>query len=223
VIALAALTVGCGDAHPPTAGGNTPVLPSGGGGGPDPGPTTDAGAADTFAVEDGYPVGPYANFAGRTFAPLTFPGYAEGSTTWGTLATRDWFDPDGSKGIKGIVIIAAAQWCAVCQSEAHWVPKAYVDTYKARGARFLTVMIQDAKYAPATKIVADQWRDAFSIPFAIGIDPKLTTIPPDVGAVKLPYTYVIDPRTMKIEQVYSAAIAPSTIPALETVLARNGG
>lgn len=213
---------GCGDARAPMAGGGVEIDgPSG------PGtvtPVADTGVVDSAApIVDGYPSGVPALRGGSLFPALTFEGYDDGSTTWSTLDMRSYFDPDGAKNIRAVVLVVAAQWCAVCKQEAGWVPGEYLKSWKSRGTRVLTVMIEDVDHHQAAKAVADAWRDTFSIPYAIGIDPMHRVIPPDFGAIKLPITYVIDPRTMKIEKIYSDAIAPPTIPALETVLARNGG
>ncbi len=182
----------------------------------------DTGAAETTVV-DGYPAGPYDKVAGAVFPPVSLSGYRDGDAAWTTLSMREYFDPDGSKGIRGVVVVVAAQWCGVCQNEAKWVPAAYTANYRAKGAKFITPLLQDLAHKPATRAVADQWREAYAIPFAIAIDPELTTLPVGIGAVSLPYMFVIDPRTMRIEKVYSSYVAPPTIPALDAVLARNAG
>lgn len=187
----------------------------------------DTAVADTTpaetAVVGGYPVGPYDVFAGATFPPLSLAGYPDGSTTWGSISMREYFDPDGTKGIRGVFVIVAAQWCEVCKREARWQPNAYLTNYRARGARFVTPLVQDLNSMPATQATATAWRDFFSIPYAVAIDPMLLTLPKGIGALKLPHAFVIDPRTMRVEHVYSAAQPPPTLPALDAVLARNGG
>jgi hypothetical protein len=228
LVLMAAALAGCSNGHAPLAGGGGTIVDPGGGGPlpQDSGAPAEDAAEDTGPpdVVDGYPGGPFGKAAGQNFPPFAFDGYDDGSLTWSKLDLRSYFDPDGSKGIRGVLVIVAAQWCGVCQEEAGWIPAEYTKTYKARGAKFVTVLIEDNVHRPATKLVADQWRDYFSIPFAVGIDPTMQTIPTDVGAISLPYTYVIDPRTMKIEKIYSAAITtPPSIPALDTVLSRNGG
>lgn len=178
-------------------------------------------AGEDTTVVDGYPAGPYANLAGSVFPPLVLDGYRDGDTTWTKLSMRDYFDPDGTKGVRALAVIVAAQWCGVCQNEAKWVPGAYTGNYQAKGARFITPLIQDLNRKPATRGVADEWRDRFTIPYAVAIDPTLSTLPKAGGALSLPYVYVIDPRTMRVEKVYSAAQPPPTLPALDAVLARN--
>jgi hypothetical protein len=220
---IAIALAGCGDSRPPMAGAGVTVdEPSGSA---PIAPPKDAGVdtSEPVTIEDGYPSGTPLLRNGGLFPALTFEGYDDGGATWSTLDMRSYFDADGAKGINAVVLIVAAQWCAVCQQEARWVPGEYLKTWKARGTRVLTVMIEDVDHHQAAKAVADAWRDTFAIPYAIGIDPLHRVVPPDFGAIKLPITYVIDPRTMKIEKIYSDAITPPTIPALDTVLARNGG
>jgi hypothetical protein len=187
---------------------------------PDTGSAIDTAVEDTTVV-DGYPAGPYDKVAGAVFPPLTLDGYRDGTTAWTKLSMKDYFDADGTKGIRGVVVIVAAQWCGVCQNEAKWVPTAYTTNYKAKGARFLTALVQDLNHKPANQAVADSWREYYAIPYAVAIDPTLATLPKGMGTLSLPYMFVIDPRTMRIEKVYSAAQPPPTIPALDTVLARN--
>lgn len=178
--------------------------------------------AGPLVITDGYPAGPYGKKEGAVFPPLSFSGYRDGSTTWTKLDMREYFDPDGSKGIRGVLVVAAAQWCGVCQNEVKWVTSAYVTNYRDEGARFLTTLLQDGDHRPATQATATLWRDNYSIPHAVAIDPTLDTLPNDMGVLSLPYTYVIDPRTMRITKVTSAAQTPPTIPALDAVLAKNG-
>jgi hypothetical protein len=215
-----AIVAGCSDARPPMQGGVTTEPGQGNGYVP-----ADTGVIDSGppAVVDGYPAGPFGFWNGHTFPALAFDGYTDGSTTWSKVDMRSYFDPDGSKEVRAVVVIVAAPWCAVCQQEARWMPAEYLKSWKSRGARFITVLIEDVAHDASSQLVADQWRDAFSIPYAVAIDPAHTLVPSDVGVLKLPITYVIDPRTMRVEKLYTAAIAPPTIPALETVLTRNGG
>lgn len=170
---------------------------------------------------DGYPVGPYGKKEGAIFPPLSFSGYRDGSTVWTTISMREYFDPDGSKGVRGVLVIAAAQWCGVCQNEVKWVTPAYVGNYRDRGAKFLTTLLQDGEHRPSTQATATLWRDVYSIPYAVAIDPDLDTLPSDGGVLTLPYTYVIDPRSMRITKVSSAAQTPPTIPALDAVIEKN--
>lgn len=226
IITLTLTIAGCGDRPSAVPGGVDGVKN-------DPDAAVDsarpdtAGTADTLeaetAIVDGYPSGPYDKVAGAIFPPLSLSGYRDGDGVWTTISMREYFDPDGSKGIRGVAVIVAAQWCGVCQNEAKWVPTAYTTQYKALGARFITPLLQDFSRKPATRAVADQWREAYAIPYAVAIDPTLSTLPVGTGALSLPYVFILDPRTMRVEKVYSSYQPPPTIPALDAVIARNGG
>jgi hypothetical protein len=222
LLALAA----CGDDRPkgisgtsinPPALADTSVAPSVDGAAED----TARDADEEVAIVDGYPAGPYGKRKGDVFPPLTLRGYRDGALTFDTVSLRDYFDPDGSKRIRGVMLIAAAQWCGVCQSEVKWVTSAYVTNYRDRGARFITALLQNGARAAATPDTATLWRESFAIPYAVTIDPELSTLPEGSGALSLPYAYTIDPRTMRILEVTSAAQTPPKIPSLESVLEKN--
>lgn len=224
VVALLGCLAACSDRPDAAPGGIDGIRNDDSGVVADTAPRQDTRPAiEDTTIVDGYPSGPYENFAGYVFPPLELDGYRDASPVWTKISMREYFDPDGSKGIRGVVVIVAAAWCSVCQAEAKWQPDAYTTTYKARGAKFITPLVQDAARKPAVRQTADTWRDYFKIPYAVAIDPSLSTLPKGTGALKLPYVFVIDPRTMRIEMIYSAAQTPGSIPALDTVLARNGG
>lgn len=228
VLVLGALpVVGCSERAPPPpdeAPRDVGVLSDGAG--------FDASVNDTGplawdatapAVEGGYPVGPYGLLPGQTVPPVVVLGYREDGTAWESIATRDHFDPDGTKGIRGLMIVIAAQWCGVCKAQAGWLPDAYRTTWKARGARVLTALVQAASGGPATQATADQWRSAFGIPYAVAIDPKLTLVPAFPGAIALPVDIVVDPRTMRVVAATRGAEPDRTLPALDAVVRANGG
>ena len=222
-------TTGCGDERPAGLGGSFGGLSDAAPVVRDTGPRPDTAFAEdaadpadaTLVIADGYPAGPYGKTKGATFPPLTLAGYRDGSPTWSTVSMKDYFDPDGTKGIRGVLVVAAAEWCGVCQGEVKWVTASYASAYRAKGARFVTALLQNGARSAATQATATLWRDTFSIPYAVAIDPSLSTLPESGGALTLPYSYVLDPRTMRVVEVTSAAQTPPTIPALDAVIAKN--
>lgn len=227
VALLAALALAaCGDERPAGVGGayggtNDAAIPPPREVGT--APAVDTGVADEGPVEviGGYPVGPYGKSKGATFPPVSLSGYRDGSLAWTTISMREYFDPDGTKGIRGVMVIAAAQWCGVCQNEVKWVTAAYTNDYRAKGARFITTLLQNGDRKASTQATATLWRDNFSIPYAVAIDPTWETLPTDRGTLSLPYSYVIDPRTMRIVEITSAAQTPPNIPTLDALLEKN--
>lgn len=213
----------CSD-RPPPPGGSVPAARFDAG--PiDAAPPPDLGlpAEDARPIVDGYPAGPYGFRVGDVFPDAVLDGYPDASDTWTKVFVRDLFDHDGSRGIHGVLVVIAAEWCGECNREAKWLPRAYADNYQAKGARFLTAVIHDRDRKPATKLVADRWRDTWGITFAVAIDPTLSLLPKEGGPLPLPYSYVIDPRTMRVTNVLTTEQVEPTVPALDALLAKNGG
>ena len=216
---------------PPDSGGGAPPPPADTGGGAPP-PPTDSGAADTGATDTAppdtappppttYPSGPYGTSVGNVFPNATFSGYRDGTGTWGTLTMQDYYDPDGKRGIKGVLLVGSASWCGPCQEEAKNLASIYPG-YKTKGARFLGGLIEDSSRNPATKATVDTWVKAFKTNYDMVADPEQKLLP--AGGVGIPYSVVINPRTMKVEKTWSGADPYATsIPQLDTVIAKNGG
>lgn len=185
-------------------------------------PSTDPPATDPPAdpPPPAYPDGAAGTKQGLVFPDVEIEGYREGTGEWTKLAMRDYYDPDGKKGITGVYVIVAAEWCGVCQQEAARLPKEY-PAWRARGARFLQVLGQDSGGKPAYKAVVDRWQTRFHLGLDVGADPKLDFMPK--GATGFPTCFVIDPRTMKIVRVLPGVTSDGSIPGLEQVVTRNGG
>ena len=194
--------------------------------GPDPttgedsgGPSDDTDLPDTGVDLDPdtapealvYPAGPYGLAAGQVFPNLTLHGYRAANGEWTTLSMIDHYDPDGTRGITGIYLVLAAQWCGPCNMEASVLSGYFEKDYRDRGAHFLTAVVQDASRGPASQATVDQWIKAHRIVFDIAADPTQSAAPK--GSYGLPYNYVINPRTMKVVRIIpgvDAAIVPCT-------------
>ena len=196
--------------------------------------TTDSGADgahDTFipddppTVVDGYPAGPFGLKKGQIFPNLTLHGYRDGAGAWTDITLKDFFDPDGAKGINGIYLTVSAPWCAGCVAEAKAFPALYRDKYQPKGAHLITALVQDAASKPATQKTVDAWIAAYGTNYDVVADPDLITVrmdPTSSGSLALPYNYVIDPRTMRITQINAGPIfTGGTIVGLDELLAKN--
>jgi hypothetical protein len=158
---------------------------------------------------------------GNVFPNATLHAYVGGSGTWTTITMQDYYDPDGSRKINAIFIDVSASWCGACQAEAGDLPGIYA-TYKPRGAHFLTALIEDVSSSPATEKTVDDWQSTYHLPFDVAADPDDALIPK--GGVGLPHNYLIDPRTMQVAKMFEGADpGATTIPGLDTLLAKNGG
>ncbi|MEO7094913.1 MAG: redoxin domain-containing protein [Polyangiales bacterium] len=164
--------------------------------------------ADTPVVPElTYPAGPYGLAVGQTFPNLALQGYRDAQGEWTSLSMLDHYDPDGARGITGIYLVLAAQWCGPCNLEARVLSGYFEKDYRDRGAHFLTAVVQDGAHKPATRATVDQWIEAHHIVFDIASDPTQSAAPK--GTYGLPYNYVINPRTMKVIR-----IIPGVDPAI---------
>jgi len=223
LFACAALVAACGSSNDKSGGAA---------GGPTGDDDSGTGPDDTSppppTIVDGYPVGPFGFVTGQVFPNVTLQGYVGGTGPWTTISTKDYFDPDGSKGINGLMITIGAPWCAGCTAEGASLPSLYASKYQALGARFLSAIVQDASSAPATQATVDAWVKSYKTNYDIAADPDLLTVHLEGsgggGSLPLPYDYVIDPRTMRITAI-DAGIASygATIPGLDPLLKKNGG
>ncbi len=181
-----------------------------------------SGVADA-APAVAYPPGPYGGGLEATVPDLTFEGYHAGSDVWGTLSLRDYYDPDGAKGIRALVVVIVAEWCNVCAAAATDVLPPAWNQFTPRGTRFLQLMTQGANFEPSRRDQADRWRVKYIVPFDNGIDPTYQTnqlMPLDENGV--PNYLIIDPRTMKIAASFMGRRADGNLPGLEALLTRNG-
>jgi hypothetical protein len=193
---------GTKEAASDTGGGTKPI---------DGSATNDSGVKDAGASPDApevgplecpYPAGPYGVAVGDVLDPsLSWQAYAPGATAASTLSISDLYDCDGKKGINALVFDTSGQWCVACQYEAENVPAWMSSTgtgvgkWTSLGVRFVSLIIQNNAYQPATIITASQWRAMFDLTSIVYVaaDPN-DTFP----AVALPHNILINPRTMRI-------------------------
>jgi thiol-disulfide isomerase/thioredoxin len=184
--------------------------------GTDTGTATGTGGAPSACV---YPPAPFGKSQGKTVpSTLKWQGYAEGATEPGTVSITDYYDCDGSKGIHAVLLDTSAEWCGSCVQEAQDL-HSEMASWKAKGIRVLTLMIEDATQKKATVALADKWRQHFDIADTVAVvaDPAGTFLP--MGTVGLPLQMILDPRTMKLTKVVQGYGGP--MPELLALAAKN--
>jgi hypothetical protein len=220
---VAAAVVSCSSSEPRTFGGGPAPAPS---------PTDSAApAGDTSPAPveeiDGYPKGPHGWAVGQVFPRLTFDAKLGGKGAFTRVSTKDYYDRDGARGIRALYLTVSAPWCPACVSEAKTFPEEFATTYAPRGARFLTLLAEDAGHKPASRATVDAWITEFRTNYDIGLDPGYAALPKDDtgrGSVAIPYNYVIDPRTMRVVHINAGPFFTSgPIRGLTELLEKNGG
>ena len=215
-------------APPPPGDVDSGTAPATDSGAPPPPPATDSGGAPSPPADTApppatgdYPSGPYGLSVGSVIPNLSLNGYRGGTGTWGALKLAEYYDPTGSRGAKGLLITVSAAWCGPCQEEAKDLVDMFSASYKARGAKFLTAMIENTSRNPATQTTVDSWIKMAGTNFDIVADPSAQLLKSGAG---LPFNLVVDPRTMKVTKSWSGSDPGATsIPSLDTVLSKNGG
>ena len=114
------------------------------------------------------------------------------------VSLADFYDPDGSKGIKLILVNASAVWCAVCNAEARdiQVGGKYAE-YRKRGVEFVWTLFEDAQGNPATPQDLANWASVYEVDFPMALDPSLK-LGIFFSSDATPMNLLIDARTMRI-------------------------
>jgi hypothetical protein len=158
------------------------------------------------------PAGPYGTSVGDVVDPsLAWQGYVDDSGQTTTVRLRDYYDCNGSRGVRALVIDESALWCGDCQSQAQKLETLAPGAWKSEGAVLLVLMAQDAQENPATTDTALTWRNEYALTTgAVVADPAWTTKlwGGATGAGNaFPTDVVIDPRTLRIVAFQPADLA----------------
>lgn len=185
--AAAVLTVACGtnDPAPPRVG---------------PGGGSDAGGAS-----GDYPAGPYGVSNGDVVQDHTWDGWTEPKESnydedaLAPISLKDYYDPDGTKGYKAIVVNAAARWCSVCKIEQKDI-RAMRDEWGPKGVVFIEALFEDVSSQPAKPSDLVAWGSTYQIDWVLVLDPanKLSAYFDPSSA---PMNMIINARTMEIRDI----------------------
>lgn len=171
-------------------------------GSPSDGPSTPSGDYRKRT----YPAGPYGTGLGATIEDYSFLGWHDpvaagyDETKLEEVSLSEYYDPDGSKGLKLIWINASAVWCSVCRTEMKDIKTNGVRAaYEPRGVKMIVTLFEDARSGPAKPTDLRNWGKAaaHSIDFPLVLDPGFK-----LGAFftsdATPLNMLVDARTMKI-------------------------
>lgn len=164
--------------------------------------------------------GPYGTSIGDVVDPsLSWQGYVDDSGQTTTVRLSDYYDCDGSRGVRALVVDESALWCPTCQSQAQTLEMLAPGKWKSEGAVLLVLMAQDAQENPATLDTALTWRNEFALTTAAVVADPAWTTKLWGGATGegngFPTDIVIDPRTFRIVAFQPADLA-GTVDNLAT-------
>jgi hypothetical protein len=187
----AALLVACG-ANDPAPPRGSPAAGTGG----------DSGAG---GAQGAYPSGPYGVTNGSVIADISWEGWrnpveaAFDPSAFETIALSDYYDPDGTKGYRAIVVNASARWCSICKMEQKHIREER-DIWGPKGVVFLGTIFEDAATKPAQPSDLVAWANTYQVDWVLVLDPtnKLSLF---FDRAASPMNMIIDARTMKIRDV----------------------
>jgi hypothetical protein len=195
-------------------------------------------AGDSGARSLGYPPPPYGNTAGETLEDACF------SQAWldplasqfdvsrlGRLCFSDFYDPDGAKGTKVLLINTSALWCLSCYAEWEAAGDAGSviqrrDELRPQGFLVFGLLFQDSEGRPANREHLRAWARRFSIDVPLALDPDFQMGRYARQNVQ-PFNMLVDTATMKIldsfEGDQSQAIASKVLSYLEEAASPSKG
>ena len=167
-----------------------------------------------------WPAGPYGTQVGQTVnEAYAWEGYFDGAPTPSTIAVRDLFDPDGSKGINAILFLQSAFWCGNCRQEAGELNGRMASGWAAKGVKVITLIIEDQFQFPANLGHAELWKNQYNAQgWSTAADPGFTFA--SFGSNGLPVHILVNPRDMRIVDK-SNGYTPF-YPQLDQLLIQNG-
>ena len=158
--------------------------------------------APASCVSPGYAAGPYGTEPGSVLRNACFRGFVApdsasiAESELEPIALSDFHDPQGTSGVRVLLLNTAALWCAACQIEHRTLPDQY-RKLRPRGLELMTAIFQDERNEPAEFDDLKVWVDTFRTNFPIVLDPGYS-FGLYASAETAPLNLVVDPKTMTI-------------------------
>ena len=133
-----------------------------------------------------------------------------------TVHFADFYDPDGTKGLRYLLVNATTLWCPYCKGEMLALPGMSAD-YRARGVRFMTLLLERADGSVASQDDVDALIRTYALDSTVVNDPKeLATL--FFAKSSMPLNLIIDLRTMKIVNKIIGAGASTVRTSIDVAL-----
>ncbi|MBI5533181.1 MAG: hypothetical protein HY898_10720 [Deltaproteobacteria bacterium] len=190
------------------SGGSTlcdpPVMPADSGASAKGGTTNDAGTSSPPPDAEpacNYPTSASGTTVGKMLSPsIKWTGYVPDSSSTTTFSTSELLDCDGSRGINAILFVNGSVDCQACQAEAQSLPS-MMQSWGPAGVVVVYLLLADSNGSTPSAQMVQQWRSQFKLQsIYLAADPMFALYS-DL-ATAIPYEVLVDPRTMKIVDIY---------------------
>ena len=176
-------------------------------------------------VRLGYPEGPFGTKPGDTAKNVCFRGWLEPDRTalvedtLAPVALSDFHDPDGTRGVKLLLLNTAALWCTACRVEHRTLP-GHAARLAPKGLVVVTALFQGVDGSPATLNDMTLWVTNYGTNFPIVLDP-VYSFERYASAATAPLNLVVDPKTMQVLEKYIGDQSEVLWPYIESELSRR--
>lgn len=202
-----------------------------------PNTDVDAGMLDLPSVilgpNQGYAPGPYGIEDGDVIRNVCFnyvwedPRAADyDARAMQRMCLGDFYDPDGEKGVRVLMLSTVAEWCGACRAE--WSGGAQFGSFSdeilarhERGLRSLALMYHDDHGDPATRTDMREWASTYEMEVPFGLDAEFA-----MGSFSRadlqPFNMLVDTRTMRILERWVGAQTDKLFARIEQELNAPG-
>lgn len=174
-----------------------------------------------------YPEGPYGDNLGSVIANHQFIGWSNPAAVeydveqMEPVWMSDFYDPDGSKNIKLLMINSSAQWCPPCRQEyRHFQNKGTFPEYRAKGVMFLGSLMENNAYEAPRYLDARAWVSTYKVDFPFVIDTSFK-----LGGLftmdAIPNNTLIDTKTMKVIRLMPGGDTDGMLRIIDTELQKR--
>jgi hypothetical protein len=151
---------------------------------------------------DGYPAGPHGTQVGDTVENASFVGWRDPQAddfdpvAVTTIEFRDYYDPDGTQGLKVLLLNTAAMWCQPCREEHETLPGHFAEL-SPRGFAVVSALFQNIDAEPATLNDMVNWTTTYDTNFPMVLDPD-NQMGRYGATASPPLNLLVDPTDMTI-------------------------
>ncbi|MGE0321688.1 MAG: TlpA disulfide reductase family protein [Polyangiaceae bacterium] len=171
-----------------------------------------------------YPEGPYGTELHSVLPNYRFKGWSNPQAVeydveqMETVQLSDFYDPDGSKNIKILLINSSAQWCSPCKQEySHFKTKGTFAEYREKGVMFLGSLMENNNYDPPVPANGAAWVKSFEVAFPFVVDTSFK-----LGGLfsidAIPNNTLVNAKTMEIIQLLPGGDTAGLLAAIDAQL-----
>jgi len=120
-----------------------------------------------------------------------------------TVRLGEFFDPDGKKGNRFLVLSVSALWCVACKNEATLLPTLHAK-YGPKGVIFMSDVMQSGSPKPSSDADIDAWIKTYRLDTWVVRD-DLQVLASFFDPASMPLNMIVDLKTMKIVKLFIGA------------------